>query len=170
MSRGKVKKKLGRPTIYTPELAARICGELACGRSLRSVCKADDMPGLETVFRWLREKRDFQDQYARAKNESADALVEQMLDIADDATGDFVDDGEGNARFNPEHVQRSRLRVDTRKWIASKLKPKRYGERLDMSHGVQPDNPLAALIRSVQGSSFKPVPSHVINEDEIEDA
>jgi hypothetical protein len=166
MSARKTKKKTGRPTIYSPALAARICAELACGRSLRTVCKANDMPGLETVFRWLREKPDFRDQYARAKNESADALVEQMLDIADAATGDFIEDDKGNVKFNPEHVQRSRLRVDTRKWIASKLKPKRYGERLDMNHGVQPDDPLAALIKSIRGSSFKPVQLGVSSDDE----
>jgi hypothetical protein len=152
MSARKTKKKTGRPSIYSEELAARICAELAMGRSLRSVCRADDMPGLETVFNWLRTKPDFSDQYAQAKQESADALVEEMLDIADDGSNDYIEDGEGNLKFNSENVQRSRLRVDTRKWIAAKLKPKKFGERVDMNHGVQPENPLAALIRSVQGS------------------
>lgn len=147
------KKKLGRPTVYSERLAAGICAELAMGRSLRSVCRSDDMPGLETVFRWLREKPDFREQYAQAKSESADALVEEMIDIADDGTNDFIETEDG-VKFNSEHVQRSRLRVDTRKWIASKLKPKRYGERLDMNHGVQPDNPLTALIQSIQGNSM----------------
>jgi hypothetical protein len=147
------KKKIGRPTIYSERLAARICAELAMGRSLRTVCKANDMPGLETVFRWLREKPDFREQYAQAKSESADALVEEMIDIADDGTNDFIEIEDG-VKFNSEHVQRSRFRVDTRKWIASKLKPKRYGERLDMNHGVQPDNPLAALIQSIQNNSM----------------
>lgn len=171
MSRGKVKKKTGRPTIYSPELAARICAELACGRSLRSVCRADDMPGLETVFRWLREKPEFRDQYEQAKNESADALFEEMLDIADDGTNDWMQihdkDGENIGwKLNGENVQRSRLRVDVRKWAASKLKPKKYGERVDLNHGTQPDDPLAALIRSVQGSAFRPVPQNVLGDDE----
>jgi hypothetical protein len=162
------KKKIGRPTIYSERLAARICAELAMGRSLRTVCKANDMPGLETVFRWLREKPDFREQYAQGKSESADALVDEMIDIADDTTGDFVEDDEGNVKFNSEHVQRSRLRVDTRKWIASKLKPKRYGERLDMNHGVQPDNPLAALVRQIQGNSM-PIRQSACGGDEPED-
>jgi len=165
------RKKRGRPTIYSPELAARICAELACGKSLRTVCKVPDMPGLETVFRWLREKPDFRDQYEHAKNESADALIEEMLDIADDGTNDWMQihdkDGENIGwKLNGEHVQRSRLRVDVRKWAASKLKPKKYGERVDLNHGTQPDDPLAALIRSVQGSSFKPVRQLSSDNDE----
>jgi hypothetical protein len=167
----KTKRKIGRPSIFTPELAARICAELACGRSLRSVCKANDMPDIATVFRWLQDKPEFRDQYEKAKHESADALVEEMLDIADDGTNDWMEfhdkDGESAGwKLNGEHVQRSRLRVDVRKWAASKLKPKKYGERVDMNHGVQPDDPLAALLRSVQGSCFKPVQQGVSGDDE----
>jgi hypothetical protein len=168
----KARKKLGRPTIYTPELAARICAELACGKSLRTVCKADDMPGLETIFRWLREKPDFRDQYAHAKNESADALVEEMIDISDDGSNDWMEvhDKDGNSvgwKLNGEHVQRSRLRVDTRKWIASKLKPKKYGERLEMAGDAE--NPLTLLIQQIQGNSFQPVRQIAWGGDERDD-
>jgi hypothetical protein len=141
------KSKMGRPTIYSDDLAARICAELACGKSLRTVCKADDMPGLETVFRWLRQKPDFRDQYAHAKGESTDALFEQLFDIADDASGDVTEDDEGRAKVDYENIQRSKLRVDVRKWALSKLAPKKYGNKLDLSHGVQPDDPLGELIR-----------------------
>jgi hypothetical protein len=113
------------------------------------------MPAMQTFWRWLREIAAFREQYARAKQEAADALVEEMLDIADDATGDYAEDEQGRIRFNSENVQRSRLKIETRKWIASKLKPQRYGERLDLQHGVQTENPLAALIQACQGSSLK---------------
>jgi hypothetical protein len=81
----------------------------------------------------------FLDQYARAKEESADAFVEDMLDIADDGSNDWMEqkDKDGEAigwRENGEAIQRSRLRVDTRKWIASKLKPKKYGEKIETTH------------------------------------
>jgi hypothetical protein len=165
----KPKKKLGRPAIFSPELAEHICAELACGRSLRSICRADDMPALRTIFYWLRTNPDFLHQYEMAKVESADALIEEILDIADDASGDYIEDDEGNRKFNSENVQRSRLRVDARKWIASKLKPKRWGERVDMNHGLQPENPLASLIASIQGSAFKPVAS-LSTADENENA
>lgn len=105
----------GRPSDYSQELADNICAQLAEGISLRTICNADDMPDKSSVFRWLRIHDEFLDQYARAKENSADALLEDMLHIADDTN---------------EEVQRSRLRVDVRKWAASKLKPKKYGDKV----------------------------------------
>jgi len=128
-----VRNKGGRPSEYTQETADRICSQLAEGKSLRTVCKADDMPCMQTVFNWMRAYPQFLDQYTRAKEESADLLVEEMLDISDDATNDWMevhDKDNPGYRLNGEAINRSRLRVDTRKWIAAKLKPKKYGERL----------------------------------------
>lgn len=139
----KGKGTVGRPTDYTPELGDLICDMLAEGMSLRKVCSNNNMPDKSTVFRWLRSDPEFRDQYARAKEEAADALVEEMLDIADDASQDFqiVKSKKGNEYpvMNAEFAARSRLRVDTRKWIASKLKPKRYGDKLDIT-GEQTHN------------------------------
>lgn len=118
----------GRPSDYNEDVAAAICSELAAGRSLRSICQDEKMPDRATVFRWLARHESFRDQYARAKEESADALVEDMLSIADDGLNDTYTDSEGNDRTNTDVIQRSKLRVDTRKWIASKLKPKKYGD------------------------------------------
>ena len=125
-------KKIGRPTDYNQELADDICSQLADGLSMRTVCKPDSMPNKATVFKWLRTNEEFNDQYVKAKNESADALTDEMLDIADNANNDWMEnngDSEGY-RQNGEAVQRSRLRVDTRKWLASKLKPKKYGDKI----------------------------------------
>lgn len=108
---------MGRPSGYSQELADRICSELSGGRSLRSVCEDEGMPDRVTVFRWLREHESFCSQYARAKEEAADALADEMLDIAD----------------STDDPQSRRVRVDTRKWIASKLKPKRYGDRMQLA-------------------------------------
>ena len=124
---------VGRPSGYSQELADRICAELAAGKSLRTVCKADDMPSTQTVFRWLRTYPEFCDQYARAKDESADMLVDDMLDIADESSNDWMannDPENPGYRLNGEAINRARLRVDTRKWIAAKLKPKKYGEKI----------------------------------------
>jgi hypothetical protein len=123
----------GRPSDYTQETADRICAQLAEGKSLRTICKADDMPSTVTVYSWLRTRPEFLTQYTRAKEDAADAFAEEMLDIADEASNDWMevhDKDNPGYRFNGEHVNRSRLRVDTRKWIASKLKPKKYGERV----------------------------------------
>lgn len=128
----------GRPSSYTQKIADEICGQLAEGRSLRTICKADDMPSCVTVYAWMRAHPEFLKQYTRAKEDSADALAEEMLDIADDGTNDWYEQqiSEGVVLKKPdtEHINRSRLRVDTRKWIASKLKPKKYGEKLDIAH------------------------------------
>lgn len=126
----------GRPSDFTQDLADKICEELAEGKSLRTVCLADDMPGKATVFRWLRTNEDFRDQYTRAKQEAADALADEILDIADDGSNDYMTVKFGDEErevLNHEALQRSRLRVDTRKFLMAKMKPKVYGEKLDLT-------------------------------------
>ncbi len=124
--------KKGRPSLYTEALAAKICQRLAEGETLRSVCRDQAMPDKATVLRWLADKTktDFRDQYAHARDMQADALFDEALEIADDASGDWAVDKDGKKTLDHEHVQRSRLRVDTRKWAAGKLAPKRYGDKL----------------------------------------
>jgi hypothetical protein len=93
------------------------------------------MPAIGTFFRWLQEKPEFKERYARAKEEGCDALFEELMEIADDGKNDWMETNDPDNpgyRFNGEHYQRSRLRVDTRKWALSKLKPKRYGERMEL--------------------------------------
>lgn len=92
------------------------------------------MPGLSTVFQWFAKHPEFAEQYARAKDAQADTLADEILEIADDARNDWMEiHGENDAgwKANGEHIQRSRVRIDTRKWIASKLKPKKYADRID---------------------------------------
>lgn len=131
--------KIGRPSDYTPELADLICAELSEGRSLRSVCQDENMPNKATVFRWLRTNDSFRDQYARAKEEAADSMADEINEIADDGTNDWMERLDNDAKpigwqLNGEHVQRSKLRIDARKWVASKLKPKAYGDRVAHEH------------------------------------
>jgi hypothetical protein len=135
----------GRPSIFTQDIADRICSELAEGKSLRQILKAEDLPGQTTVFRWLAEKPEFEKQYAHAREAQAEKLADEIIDIADDGTNDYGfkesedTDGEGaKPVFLPEQVQRSKLRVDARKWVASKLHPKKYGDyqRIDAQVSV----------------------------------
>jgi len=131
------KNNVGSPTIYTEQLADEICERLSEGQSLRRVCLSDLMPDKSTVFRWLRTKQEFCDQYTRAKRESADALVDEMLDIADDSHNDWMEkftEEEGKSdQLNPENIQRARLRIETRKWISARMQPKKYGERIEQT-------------------------------------
>lgn len=132
-----MENKVGRPSDYTQELADKICSQLSMGKSLRSVCKEEGMPSAQTIFNWFRTNKEFLEQYARAKQESADAMAEEILDISDDGTNDWVTitmpGGYEKEVENREVVNRSKLRVDTRKWLMAKMKPKVYGDKLDVT-------------------------------------
>lgn len=128
--------KTGRPTIFTKKLGDAICAELAEGISLRTVCEKEKMPSASTVFKWLRENDEFSQQYARAKQESSDAMAEDIIDISDDGRNDWMQRKYGDTMVwieNGEALQRSKLRVETRKWLMAKMKPKKYGEKVDVT-------------------------------------
>jgi hypothetical protein len=141
---------MGRPSEFTQEIADAICERLADAQSLRSICLDDAMPSQATVFRWLADDRyvSFREQYTRARDAQADAIFDEILDIADDGSNDWMErereDGSKFEVLNAEHVQRSRLRIDARKWMAGKLAPKKYGEKTLL--GSDPDNPLPSGI------------------------
>lgn len=125
----------GRPTIYNDELAAELCQRMSEGESLRSICRDEHMPNVATVCKWLSLKTfpEFNEQYAKAREIQAESLFEELFEIADDASNDWMEkhNSEGECigwQLNGEHVQRSRLRLDTRKWALSKMFPKKFGE------------------------------------------
>ena len=122
----------GRPSIYTPELAAEICHKIATQpKSIKVLCKENNnFPNPDTIFTWKREKQEFSDLYARAKRDQIEVLVDEILDISDDKSDDYYTNSKGEDVFDSEHVQRSRLKIDTRKWYAAKLAPKIYGDKI----------------------------------------
>jgi hypothetical protein len=129
-------KAIGRPSSFTQQKADIICSRLANGESLRTICRDEDMPDAATVYAWLMKDDAFLKQYERARELQADTLADETLEIADDARNDWMArEGEGNAgwQMNGEHVQRSRLRIDQRKWMAGKLRPKKYGDKLELA-------------------------------------
>ncbi len=123
-------RAIGRPSKYTQALADQICEELSNGKSLRSVCKDAKLPDARTVFRWLRTNEQFCQQYARAKQESADAMAEEIQDISDRALEDAYA-GSDNKAVNAV-VNAHRMRIDTRKWLMAKMKPKKYGDKQEV--------------------------------------
>lgn len=122
---------VGRPTTYTEEIACEICARMAEGESLRSICRSDDMPALSTVFLWVSKHKEFSEQYTKAMSARADAMFEELIDIADDGRNDFMITADGDEKFNSEHVNRSRLRIDTRKWMLARMLPKKYGDKAE---------------------------------------
>lgn len=137
----------GRPSSYTQEMANTICELIADGQSLRSICQADDMPAKSTVFKWLTQNKDFADQYARARETQADAIFDEILSISDEKTV-ALEYGEGDEKAVVEvaldsvAVQRNRLRVDARKWMAGKLRPKVYGDKQTLEHSGPDGGPI----------------------------
>lgn len=120
----------GRPTDYTKELASKLCSKLAEGYSLRTVCLAEDMPDKSTVFDWLAKYKEFADQYAQAKEESTHANQEVLEDLGDEAIelAQSVDPKASGAV-----VQAVKLKADNLKWVMSKMKPKKYGDKVDLT-------------------------------------
>jgi hypothetical protein len=147
---------MARPKSIKADIAAQICGRLAGGESLRSICSDEGMPDKSTVFRALADDTAFRDQYARAREAQADAIFDEILDIADDGSNDWMerhDDQGGNIGWkeNGEAIGRSRLRIDARKWMAGKLRPKVYGEKLDLNH--EAGDSLTAFLDRIDGRS-----------------
>lgn len=133
----------GRPSEFSKTTAEVICQRLADGHSLREICRDEKMPGRTTVLRWLTENEEFRSQYAIAREAQADHMADEILEIADDASNDWMLRKQGEDQVevaNSEHINRSRLRVDSRKWLLSKLLPKKYGDRVQ--HANDPDNPM----------------------------
>lgn len=139
-------------TSFSTEVFDTICERLADGESLRAICRDEDMPAAGTVCRWLAEDEEgkLREQYARARELQADALFDDVLDIADDARNDWMERrGEEDAGWqaNGEHIQRSRLRIDARKWMAGKLRPKVYGEKVAHEHAGPGGGPMVTEVQ-----------------------
>lgn len=133
--RSKAQRK--KPAKYSPKLADIICGLIATGLSVKKVCEKPGMPCPRAIFNWLRTNETFRGLYEKAKEASADCLSDEMLDIADNASNDWMENNSEKSEgwlLNGDHIQRDKLRIETRKWLASKLKPKKYGDKIDVEH------------------------------------
>ena len=110
----------GRPSTYTEEMANRICDKLTEGVSLRKLCMQKEFPTASTVYVWLDRFPDFAEKYARAREAATEDMLEDILQIADD---DKIDPND------------KRVRIDTRKWVMGRLKPKKYGDKQTVDVG-----------------------------------
>lgn len=139
---------------YDKETRDLICQRIAAGESLRKICEHSGFPTCETVFAWLREGvksdappelKEFSEQYARAREDQAETLFDQCLEIADNCSDDIVEyeteDGEELA-IKHSVIQRARLQTDVRKWMAGKLKPKKYGDSILNKHAGEDGGPV----------------------------
>lgn len=106
---------MGRPSLFTPDVADEICARVMCGEGIAAICRDSRMPGERTVYSWLENNQEFQQRYARAREIQAEHYADEVIEISD----------------TEEDPHRARVRCDSRKWAASKLAPKKYGDRLE---------------------------------------
>jgi hypothetical protein len=142
-------KKASRST-YTKQMADVICIRLSEGESLKEIVRSEGMPDRATVYRWLLEQPQFCDMYTRAREEQADTLADEIIAIADespeineirDKHGDVID-----IKIDSGYVAYQKQRIEARKWTAMKLKPKKYGDKLELAG--DPNNPMKVEIQS----------------------
>lgn len=138
------KNTVGRPTIYSQDLTDRICVRLALGESIRTICKDEDMPAQAQIYAWLNRHPEFQEQYTRAREEQAESHADEIVDIADETPALLeVRDKEGNIvdiKLDSAYIAWQKQRIDSRKWNASKQRPKKYGDRV--THGGDDESPV----------------------------
>ena len=119
-----------------------ICLRIENGESLRSVLRSEDMPSSRTFFKWLANDDIKVKQYATSTSVRADEMFEEMIDIADSVGDDMMTLPDGREVVNNKVIQRDKLRVDTRKWALSKMNPKKYSEKSEVTQTVITEQPL----------------------------
>ena len=143
-----------RPSLYGPEIADTICERLSLGQSLREICRDAGMPNKATVLRWLAQDEGFRQRYAQAREVQADHFADEILEIADDGRNDWMerngDEGGAGMAANHEHIQRSKLRIDSRKWLMSKVAPKKYGDRILQEHSGPDGEPIKMQLTDME--------------------
>jgi hypothetical protein len=153
----------GRPIEWTPEKKQNAIDEILHkiteGNSIRHILRDNEsLPSRKTFLEWLAKDKDLSSQYARTCDVRADIIFDEMMDIADDGTNDYmtkqIGDGIEIQVLNTEHIQRSRLRIDTRKWILSKMNPKKYSDKIDLTSDGNEIKQAPTIINL--GSGIKP--------------
>jgi len=153
-----------RKSTYTKQMADIICIRLSGGESLKEIVRAEGMPDRATVYRWLLEQPAFCDMYTRAREEQADTLADEIVAIADESPEvNEVKDKEGNVidiKIDSGYVAYQKQRIEARKWTAMKLKPRKYGDKLELAGDpnspikieaqVEADNFLAAILKNAE--------------------
>lgn len=147
---------MGRPTGFNQSIADALCERLASGLSLRAICRNKAMPNKATVFRWLAQNSEFSDQYARAREAQADLYVDEMVEIADkpkigQKTKRTSDGKVETTTF--DMTEHRRLQIETRKWVAARMRPKKYGDKLDVEQKttVEAGDSVMALMAAIDG-------------------
>ena len=122
--------KRGRPTSYTKELGDIICSQIADGTSLKRICEAENTPDKKTVYMWMRTNEDFRNNYAQATLDRTEAQLEELNELGAESIQTALSTGDKRAGAV---VQAYKLKADNMKWVMARMKPKKYGDKIDMT-------------------------------------
>jgi hypothetical protein len=148
------KRKVGRPTIKTDVLKNELCRLIAeDGLSARKACITVGLT-FQTFWEWLSKDKEFTEQYTRAKELQAENYADQIVEIADEPPELVVDDA-GAARIDSAFVQHQKIRIDSRKWVASRLLPKKYGDKIQ---------------QEVTGANGGPIQQSIVTPEQLDEA
>ena len=128
-------RPVGRPTLYTKELGERICEYISNGMTLRQVAAQADTPCIEVIFRWIRLHEEFSQRYAQATEDRTEAQVIELNEVASQAIQEAKS---ADPKSSNAIVQAYKLKADNLKWIMARMKPKKYGDKIDFSSDGKP--------------------------------
>lgn len=151
----------GRPTVYNEEHIQKILDGVETGKSLASICRGDSMPCAQWFYKKLHEDVSIAARYKESVDRRADFLAQEILDIADEPMPENLD------RTTGDWINRKRMQIDARKWTACKLKPKAYGERLNVE--VEQRISITAALEEAKGRLIEGVATRIA-ESPIEGA
>jgi len=117
-----------RPAELTNEQTDELLACLTDGRSLLSICEGDEFPSYRTIMRRIQNDPSFKERHDLARRIQAERFVDEIVTIADDGRNDTYTDQDGKKVVDYDNINRARLRVDARKWIAAKMLPAKYGD------------------------------------------
>jgi hypothetical protein len=148
---------------YDPKLVDEVCDRIAEGETLRAICREEHMPSPQVIYRWMAADPSFKERFAQARELGEEVIVQECLDIADNATNDWMEKLDKNAQpigwvLNGEHVQRSKLRIETRLKLLAKWNPRKWGDRQIIAGDAEAplvttgDTPLMSAIKNIEMS------------------
>lgn len=150
-------RPVGRPSEYSEERAIDICRQIAEGRSLASICRDDDAPDITTIYYWMRKFPEFSKRYSQARQDAADTLADEILRISDEL----------EHATDPIQIQAARLRVESRRWIASRLKPQTWGDKVQAEITGADGAPLPLVTVQFVQPGAKQVEGEVIEAEPV---
>lgn len=142
---------------YSEEERAKIIKDviarISTGETLRDICRTEGFPGVTQVYEWMKQDEDFSERFARARESGHDVIADECMAIADNASNDWMevnDPDNPGYRLNGEHVQRSKLRIETRLKLLAKWNPRKYGDKLELAGDK--DAPLTVVVKAYGGN------------------